>query len=435
MTSPPPFEHTPLLRSVPASDAEDTRHRLRDVRVLGAAFFFLFAAQATIQSLASSVLPPAVAFDAAATLYVAFALFNLLLASAVVDRLGCRAGLVLAALTYTIHNCGNILALIYSGDPLTQRLILIPTALLNGLGAAVIWTSQGVYVAKCASPRTLGNYTGIFFGFMWSSGVVGPIFSSVLIQAQIDKLQVFEIVNLLSCVGVALLVYLWRFREEPSNPWAVSHAIPRQPTEPDTLPSYLKTLNLCFTPQMLGLMPLCYATGFEQAFYGASLPLFIRTGNSASDLSTKLNLRATLGAVMTLTGFGVGKLSDKYGSRPMIFVSALIHVLIVQFLLVFASPKNNLPVLIAVYAAMGVSSGILFTQGQKIVGTVFGPQSMSQAYSAYKFHTSVGTAASFFMSVYALDADAAPNMAIWAPIFVGLVVVANLGLTFVHRQQ
>ncbi|KAJ3027877.1 UNVERIFIED_CONTAM: hypothetical protein HDU68_002904 [Siphonaria sp. JEL0065] len=428
-------ETTPLLlpRQVP------DQHRISDVRVLGAAFFFIFASQSTIQTLSSTVLPPHIAFNASGTLYISFALFNLFVASAIVDRIGSRAGLFLAALTYTVHNVGNILALKATGNEPLQNSILIPTALLNGLGAAVIWTSQGVYVAKCSTPQTLGSYTGIFFGFMWSSGVIGPIFSSSLIQANVDKVAVFEIVTGISLVGLLLLGYIWKLRPEPSNPInpTLSTPIPTELSTPivqEDGPAFLKTAKLCATPSMILLMPVCYAVGFEQAFYGSSLPLFVKTESPAFDLSTKLYLRATLGLIITLTAFTIGPLIDRFGARPMLVASLLIHVLC-QNLLLYAHPLNNLPVLVTAYACVGVSNGILFNQSQKLVGTLFPTHLLSQAYSAYKFHTSVGTALCFFFSNWGLGSDGVPNMNIWMPLFLILLGVSYVGVHFVTERR
>ncbi|ORY42287.1 MFS general substrate transporter [Rhizoclosmatium globosum] len=432
-------ERTPLLppstgtpTPVDNPNPENRAHRLNDVRILGAAFFFIFASQSTIQTLASTVLPPSIAFNAAGTLYVSFALFNLLIASQIVDRIGCQAGLFISALTYTIHNCGNIAALKWTGNEFVQNSILIPTALLNGLGASIIWTSQGVYVAKCSTPLTLGRYTGTFFGFMWSSGVIGPIFSSTLIRNNVEKVAVFEIVTIISLIGLALLAYIWKFRPEPSNPWNTTSLPDITAPIAEDGPAYLKTAKLCLTPSMLLLMPICYATGFEQSFYGSSLPLFIKTDTPSYDLSMKLYLRATLGLIITVTAFAIGRLIDRFGARPMVITSILIHVLC-QSLLLFAHPLNNLPVLFTAYACIGVSNGILFNLTQKLVGTLFPPHLLSQAYSGFKFHTSVGTAACFFFSNWGLDAAGIPEMRIWAPLFLSLLVASYAGVRFAAK--
>ncbi|TPX74932.1 hypothetical protein CcCBS67573_g03793 [Chytriomyces confervae] len=358
-------------------------HRLNDVRILGVSFFFLFGSQSTISTLSSTVLPPWIAFRAGALLYLSFALFNVAVASRVVDTLGARAALFVSALTYLVYNAANIAALINTGHESFQAGVMIPAALLNGLGAAVIWTSQGIYVARCAGPSSLGRYSGTFFGFMWSSGVIGPLFSSSLLQMQIDKVVVFEALTAISLIALVLMAYLWLARPEPSNPAHDANEVVNREGDEAMLPP-ATTLSLLLNPSMILLMPLSYLIGFEQAFYGGSLPLFVRTNDPNADLAMKLYLRATLGVVITITAFTIGGFTDRYGSRPMVVVSALIHI------------------------------------AQKLVGTLFARNELSQAYSAYKFHTSVGTALCFFFSGYTLDASGVPDMLLWAPLFLVL---------------
>ncbi|KAJ3244564.1 hypothetical protein HDU78_010774 [Chytriomyces hyalinus] len=405
-------ETTPLLGTVSLD------HRLNDVRILGVSFFFLFGSQSTISTLSSTVLPPWIAFRAGALLYLSFALFNVAVASRVVDTLGARAALFVSALTYLVYNAANIAALINTGHESFQAGVMIPAALLNGLGAAVIWTSQGIYVARCAGPSSLGRYSGTFFGFMWSSGVIGPLFSSSLLQMQIDKVVVFEALTAISLIALVLMAYLWLARPEPSNPAHDANEVVNREGDEAMVPP-ATTLSLLLNPSMILLMPLSYLIGFEQAFYGGSLPLFVRTNDPNADLAMKLYLRATLGVVITITAFTIGGFTDRYGSRPMVVVSALIHV-VCQSVLVWGDPMNRIPVLVVVYACVGVSNGILFNQAQKLVGTLFARNELSQAYSAYKFHTSVGTALCFFFSGYTLDASGVPDMRLWAPLFLAL---------------
>ncbi|KAJ3114072.1 hypothetical protein HK100_001772 [Physocladia obscura] len=77
---------------------------------------------------------------------------------------------------------------------------------------------------------------------------------------------------------------------------------------------------------MILLMPIAYATGFEQAFYNSSMPLFIHSSDPAFDLSAKLYLRAALGVFMTATSFLIGPITDRFGSRSLVLLCFAIHV-------------------------------------------------------------------------------------------------------------
>ncbi|KAI8607782.1 major facilitator superfamily domain-containing protein [Chytriomyces sp. MP71] len=428
----------------------DAHHRMGDLRILAVAFFFVFAAFTTISAISSTVLPPLVSFNAAATLYVSFSLSNLFVASAVVDAIGSRAGLFLAACTYSAYNVANVLALKSAGDERLQSAILLPAVVLNGLGASVLWSSQGVYVARISTPSTLGKYSGAFFGYMWCSGIVGPLFMSLLLQANMDRVRVFEIVTIVCLAGPLILLYLWLGRPEPSNPYAPV-ASPASVVENDSslrietqrIPAYLKTLRILLTPSMLLLIPISYATACEQSFWNGSLPLFIRTGDASADLSIKLYLRAAISLCQTLTSFIVGPLTDRFGSRPMVLACFVVHAFC-QSLLVFGEPMNNLPLLAIAYVCFGITNAVsrlsqsrfvincslsktLLNQSQKLVGVLFEPSEMSSAYAGYKFHTSVGASLGFWFSKYGLDASGVPDMHVWAPIFLFLVSGACVG--------
>ncbi|KAI8607886.1 major facilitator superfamily domain-containing protein, partial [Chytriomyces sp. MP71] len=299
-------ESTPLLVNAERDEPDFREHRLADVRTLGVSFFFLFGTQSTIATLSSTLLPPSVAFFSYGSLYLSFALFNALAAARIVSLLGVRKSLFVAAITYLLWSIANVLALKYA-----YYSVLVPVAVLNGLGASVLWTAQSLYLARCALPQTLGAYSGAFFACMWASGIIGPLFSSSLLRANVDKVSVFEAVIAISLISLLLLAYLWLARPEPSNPG--------NPVHEDALSGdvdLLATARLLVHPSMLLLMPLSYIIGFEQAFYGSSLPLFIKTDHPQADLSTKLYLRAALGFVITMTALMIGRVTDKFGSRP-----------------------------------------------------------------------------------------------------------------------
>ncbi|KAI9345700.1 major facilitator superfamily domain-containing protein [Obelidium mucronatum] len=427
-------ESSPLLSPGLAQDPAGANHRLGDICILGTAFFFIFSAFTTISSISSTVLPPGISFMASGMLYIAFAISNLFIASAVVDVIGSRAGLFLAALTYAVYNIANIYAVQATGNEELQISILVPAAIVNGFGASVLWASQGVYLVRCSSPATLGRYSGLFYAFMWTSGIFGPLFMSVLFQREIDKVMVFEIVTGISLLGLVLLAYLWVYRPEPSNPYAVQLPSLASSSSSDSTPVFLKTARLILTPSMLLLIPVSYMTACEQSFYNGLLPLFINSGNTSADLPIKLYLRACIGVVTVASSFFVGSLTDRLGSRVMVVFCLVLHV-VSQSLLLLMNPLNNIGVLVTVYICIGLSNSTLINQSQKLVGVSFPSSLTSQAYAAYKFHTSLGAAISFFCSKYTLGDDLLPMMAVWAPLFWTLIVATCIATFAIETQR
>ncbi|KAJ3401552.1 hypothetical protein HDV05_000389, partial [Chytridiales sp. JEL 0842] len=239
--------------------------------------------------MASTVLPTSIAFPMLGCLYVSFAFFNLLAAAPIVERIGCRAGLFLASVTYTVLDVAYVVAIVNDGKPAVQAGILIPATILIGLGASVLWASQGTYVTRCAPPGKVGKYSGTFFGIMGFAAVLGPIFSSLLLQAKVDKIMVFSILAGVGAGGPLLLIYIW-YRPEPSNNTVI--APPPPTTNPTSSPTaattttandlsrthiILRTARIMAVPSMLALTPLFYSTSFEQTFYSGSFPLLIST--------------------------------------------------------------------------------------------------------------------------------------------------------------
>ncbi|KAJ3284794.1 hypothetical protein HDU76_008230, partial [Blyttiomyces sp. JEL0837] len=197
--------------------AEIKHKRLGDVIVLSIAFLLIFMAFSVVQNLASTVLPPSVAFPALGTIYGAFGLFNLTSAASIVERIGCRAGLFLSSLTYTILDVAYVIAIMHDGDPMIQSAILIPASVLIGFGASILWSAQGAYLTRSTTKESLGKYSGIFFGIMGLSYVLGPLLTSLLLTLDVDKAKVFEILAAVGFGGPLTLIYIW-IRPEPVSP-------------------------------------------------------------------------------------------------------------------------------------------------------------------------------------------------------------------------
>ncbi|KAI9353780.1 major facilitator superfamily domain-containing protein [Obelidium mucronatum] len=430
-------ENTPLLAGASHMDTaqeielkRDT-NRLGDVFVLATAFFFIFSAFTVIQGLASSVLPKSVAFMTLGALYFSFAFCNLFLAAPIVDWIGCRFGLFLASITYSIFNINTIVAL-KTNDALVQTSILIPAAILNGLGASVLWAAESVYVTKCACKHTIGRYAGYFFSFVGLAGLAGPFFSSFLLQLNYDKIQVFEILCCIGSLGPLLTVYiLWR--PAPSNPYD----IPNDPPAPHPPPSsstnsMFKTFNTMLSPSILLIAPISYFTSCQMAFNGGSIPLFINTGNVSSDLRMKLYMVACAGAVTTITSAVVGRFTDFYGPRVMLLF-ALVLYSVTMGTMWWVNPYNDLVVLFSCVVLFAFCSGIVANQNYKMMGVLF--PGTATAFAAQRFHSSLATALAFMTSGLMLTSEGIPNMNIWSPLILGCLVVGTVGAFVVTRDE
>ncbi|KAJ3027875.1 UNVERIFIED_CONTAM: hypothetical protein HDU68_002902 [Siphonaria sp. JEL0065] len=433
-------ENTPLLGNANRDADEDSAeelerkrdtNRLGDVLTLATAFFFIFSAFTVIQGLASSVLPKSVAFMTLGALYFSFAFCNLFLAAPVVDWVGCRAGLFFASITYSIFNINTVVAL-RTDDAIVQTSVLIPAAVLNGLGASVLWAAESVYVTKCACRHTIGRYAGYFFSLVGFAGLAGPFFSSFLLQMKFDNIQVFEILCCIGSLGPLMILYVW-WQPPPANPYDVDAAPPTPNTTPTASGnSIFTTFNTMISPTILLICPISYFTSSQMAFNGGSIPLFINTGDVSADLSMKLYLVAIGGAVSTVTSAFVGPFTDKYGPRIMLLFALGLYSLTMGTMWII-NPYNNLPILFSCVVLFAFCSGVVANQNYKMMGVLF--PGTTTAFAAQRFHSSFGTAIAFMTSGLLLTREGIPNLNIWSPLIWGCLVVGTVGSFVVTRDE
>ena len=63
-----------------------------------------------------------------------------------------------------------------------QLLLMIPSAILLGVGAAVLWTAQGSYLTLCANELNLGLYNGVFFFLFIMNQLVGNVGAALILD-------------------------------------------------------------------------------------------------------------------------------------------------------------------------------------------------------------------------------------------------------------
>ncbi|KAI9356478.1 major facilitator superfamily domain-containing protein [Zopfochytrium polystomum] len=199
-----------------ATSVED-RQNLHSVVILAIAFFLIFTAYGVVQSLASSVLPYNIAFVSLGVLYFSFGFFNLILSAPVIESIGCRPSLFLGSITYVILEISYVVAILNDGKEYIQAAVLIPSSILIGLGASLLWTAQGTYISRAAGPsQKEGRYGGIFQAISGLASVLGPLMTSILFQANVNKVTVFSVLCVVGGLGCAMLIVIW-LRPEPGS--------------------------------------------------------------------------------------------------------------------------------------------------------------------------------------------------------------------------
>ena len=156
---------------------------------MSAGFFCLFCAFNTAQNLESTVVSDTRLVNASlATLYGCFTVFAVV-APAVVSRIGPKAAMLAGSLPYVLLVLANMLP---------SWGTFIPAFALVGVGAAVLWTGQGMYLSRCAireaaTPAAKARGEGVeditsrFNSLFWTAfqfnaaiGCVGAVVSRVM---------------------------------------------------------------------------------------------------------------------------------------------------------------------------------------------------------------------------------------------------------------
>lgn len=148
---------------------------------ISAGFFFLFMAFNTVANLVSTLVSDQRLVQTANALLYAVFTASTIIAPAVIARVGARAAMCAGAVPYVLLVFANL-------QP--SWALFIPAYAGVGVGAAMIWTAQGIELSRAAvveARRTGGSVEAInsrFTGFFWSTfqfnGAVGLLIASTI---------------------------------------------------------------------------------------------------------------------------------------------------------------------------------------------------------------------------------------------------------------
>lgn len=341
---------------------------------MGIGFFFLFMAFNTTQALETTLLSDQTL--AYATLGVLYGVFTAttIIAPKLVDILGPRIGMGIGAVPYVLLVFANIYPDYYT---------LIPASAGVGFGAGLLWTSQGIYLSRCAvreaalTKQSVDTITSRFNGTFWtlfqSNAAVGLIVSSIILgEANNGKFSLQTAVTYMfigfgaiGCVGIAIMLSL---KNAPSlqssggntsstedNPRSVNHhhnddddvedgMINSEKAKANNQVSLLDTLHLLVNSRaMLLLLPAIFYCGASLGFFGATFPLIYQDPSkvTANDPVRLLPASyvgyqaATFYATNSFFSFLWGKIVPIIGRRTLFLVTlitaALFFILVILY--------------------------------------------------------------------------------------------------------
>lgn len=132
-------------------------------------------------------------------LYASFTIFNFL-APKLIEKLGLKATMMIGSLAYAAFIVGPAFASIE---------IMFALSVFLGLGAAMLWNAQGVYLVLAADKVELGTASG-FFSTLWGLGSVAGIAltGQILEYLPISLNQFFIVASLFPVLGSITLIGL-----------------------------------------------------------------------------------------------------------------------------------------------------------------------------------------------------------------------------------
>jgi hypothetical protein len=149
---------------------------------ISSGFFFLFMAFNTVNGLVSTLVSDNRLVQAASSLLYGIFTLSTIVAPAIIERLGSRMCMFLGSIPYVLLVFANI-------HPCYE--LFVPAYIGVGVGAALLWTSQGIEMSRAAvaeAARTGQSVEAInnrFTGFFWScfqfNGALGLLIASTVL--------------------------------------------------------------------------------------------------------------------------------------------------------------------------------------------------------------------------------------------------------------
>eukprot|EP00301_Raphidiophrys_heterophryoidea_P027842 c9848_g1_i3.p1 GENE.c9848_g1_i3~~c9848_g1_i3.p1 ORF type:complete len:383 (-),score=34.93 c9848_g1_i3:229-1377(-) len=294
--------------------------------------------------------------------------------------------------------------------------VILASAIL-GVGAAIMWVAEGVFLTRCSTKNTLGRNSGIFWGFFQACQIFGNL-SAYFVFGHVPSTDYLFVIFLgLSAIGVITLLFLQKPEDLPSSTKQTS-----QPSKsalgsdaqnalqvpPRTLVQRIKGVcSMMFTNlPLLLLMPMFVLSGMELSFRTGEFPLIIED-------TPRVGLLMTFGGIgSTIGGFMLGPLSDRIGRSLTLIVGSIMFCLALflsweahEYLHSHQTLVFHLPVrACAACVMLGVCDSVFNSQLTALVGQLFPPHEMgleinSNAFTTFQFYQHLGSFIAFFGAI------------------------------------
>ena len=272
--------------------------------LLSLSFLLIFLSFMTSQAAQTSLDNKDIRSNALGLLYGVFTFTNLVSAY-IVNLIGMKWCLFLGGLTYALYVASNISFAVWS---------IYTVSIIIGLGAAIIWCSQGGYITKLSqtydkiNQLVIGSSLGMFNGLFWSVFQINQVLGNGLVAylhyIDISGEYIYAILSCICLSGCILLLFL-------KNLEIISENESKDAAKPVNI---FDTILLWGDYKLIFLSPLFILSGLTNTFMFGDFPTLVVNS------TTKFSVLAVLGASDALFSYLLGRFSDTFGRYKIILL-------------------------------------------------------------------------------------------------------------------
>ncbi|KAM8706516.1 hypothetical protein ACLKA7_010736 [Drosophila subpalustris] len=349
-------------------------------------------------------------YTSLAIIYLFFSLSNWL-APSFMSVTGPRVAIVVGALTYI----GFMITFLFP----STVLLYVGSAII-GIGAALTWTGQGTYLARCSNADTISRNSGIFWALLQCSMFFGNLFVYYQFQdkTHIDKQTRDLVIGVLTAVAVLGIVFLLALRFMPNNAEQDNELEEKQTGCGQAVYALKSAGKLFLTKNMLLLSLAFFYTGLELSFFsgvfGSSIGFTTSIAETPKQIVGLVGICIGAGEVFGGGFFGIlASKTTRFGRDPIVIAGYVLHM--AAFFMTYLNLPNSAPFkdttdisyLDPPSASMALVCAFLLGLGDACINTqvysMLGGEYVNNAVGAFalfKFMQSVAAAISFFYSAF-----------------------------------
>jgi len=266
------------------------------------------------------------------------------------------------------------------------------SAILVGVGAAILWLSQAVYVNECADEKTKGLFNGLFWSIFQTAQILSGILAT-LILGSADQFTFYSVLLVFGSVSIVMLSFV----KDPVSNSTKQEALQVNESLQEAVGEFCKAIvDRKYYVLFHGLFFSGIAIGCYISFIGTVVTNIVDSDN-INLVNQKLGLVLLVLAIGEVSaGLSAGRLADMYDKLKLFSVTMVINEVALLMTLLALLFKSFPMVLIAGFL-WGYGDTSIQTVINAVIGSVFGGR--VELYSAYKFFQGFGNMYAAIFSV------------------------------------